>query len=211
MRIGGEVLPLDITPRARATPGMWKRVPIGPCSFISPFNFPLNLAAHKIAPAHRRGLPVRAQAREPARRSARSSSARCWPRPTCPQGAFSILPCRRDGADLFTDRRAPEAAQLHRLARGRLGPEGARRQEEGRARAGRQRGRASSTQTPTSTTPSSASSSAPSTSRARAASACSASSCTSRSTTTLRDRAGRRARRRSSWATPRTRAPSSAR
>ena len=37
--------------------GMWKRVPIGPCSFISPFNFPLNLAAHKIAPAIAIGCP----------------------------------------------------------------------------------------------------------------------------------------------------------
>src|SRR5262245_61857921 len=45
-RIVGEVLPMDVTPRARAYTGMWKRVPIGPCSFISPFNFPLNLAAH---------------------------------------------------------------------------------------------------------------------------------------------------------------------
>ena len=47
----GEVQPLDISPRAKGYIGMWKRVPIGPCSFISPFNFPLNLAAHKIAPA----------------------------------------------------------------------------------------------------------------------------------------------------------------
>ena len=37
--------------------GMWKRVPIGPCSFISPFNFPLNLAAHKVAPALATGCP----------------------------------------------------------------------------------------------------------------------------------------------------------
>jgi acyl-CoA reductase-like NAD-dependent aldehyde dehydrogenase len=37
--------------------GMWKRVPIGPCSFVSPFNFPLNLAAHKIAPAIAMGCP----------------------------------------------------------------------------------------------------------------------------------------------------------
>ena len=51
VRITGEVMPLDISPRARGYTGMWKRVPIGPCSFISPFNFPLNLAAHKIAPA----------------------------------------------------------------------------------------------------------------------------------------------------------------
>jgi acyl-CoA reductase-like NAD-dependent aldehyde dehydrogenase len=51
VRLTGEVLPLDISPRARGYQGMWKRVPIGPCSFISPFNFPLNLAAHKVAPA----------------------------------------------------------------------------------------------------------------------------------------------------------------
>ena len=36
---------------------MWKRVPMGPCSFITPFNFPLNLAAHKIAPAIAAGCP----------------------------------------------------------------------------------------------------------------------------------------------------------
>ena len=57
VRIGGEVMPLDISPRARGYTGMWKRVPIGPCSFISPFNFPLNLAAHKVAPALAVGCP----------------------------------------------------------------------------------------------------------------------------------------------------------
>ena len=123
----GEVQPLDISARAKGYMGMWKRVPIGPCSFISPFNFPLNLAAHKIAPGHRGGLPVRDEAGQPRRRSARSSWAKCWPKPTLPEGAFSILPASRDGADLFTDRRAAEAAQLHRFARGGLGAEGARR------------------------------------------------------------------------------------
>ena len=53
----GEVQPLDISARAKGYMGMWKRVPIGPCSFISPFNFPLNLAAHKIAPAIAIGCP----------------------------------------------------------------------------------------------------------------------------------------------------------
>ena len=57
VRMTGEVQPLDISPRARGYQGMWKRVPIGPCSFISPFNFPLNLAAHKIAPAIAVGCP----------------------------------------------------------------------------------------------------------------------------------------------------------
>lgn len=39
VRIGGEVLNLEISERARGYRGMDKRVPIGPCSFISPFNF----------------------------------------------------------------------------------------------------------------------------------------------------------------------------
>jgi len=40
VRIGGEVMNLEIAPRAKGYRGMWKRVPIGPCSLISPFNFP---------------------------------------------------------------------------------------------------------------------------------------------------------------------------
>jgi acyl-CoA reductase-like NAD-dependent aldehyde dehydrogenase len=57
VRMRGEVMNLEISPRARGYRGMWKRVPIGPCSFISPFNFPLNLAAHKVAPAIAVGCP----------------------------------------------------------------------------------------------------------------------------------------------------------
>ena len=57
VRMVGEVMPLDISARARGYQSIWKRYPIGPCSFISPFNFPLNLAAHKIAPAIAVGCP----------------------------------------------------------------------------------------------------------------------------------------------------------
>ena len=57
VRINGEVMNLEISARAKGYRGMWKRVPIGPCSFISPFNFPLNLAAHKVAPALAVGCP----------------------------------------------------------------------------------------------------------------------------------------------------------
>ena len=39
VRIQGEVLNLEVTERAKGYAGMTKRVPIGPCSFISPFNF----------------------------------------------------------------------------------------------------------------------------------------------------------------------------
>ena len=51
VRVGGEVVPLDGSPRARGYRGYLKRVPVGVCSFIAPFNFPLNLVAHKVAPA----------------------------------------------------------------------------------------------------------------------------------------------------------------
>src|SRR5262249_33314802 len=57
IRIGGEVMPLDVSARAKAYRGMWKRVPLGACAFITPFNFPLNLVAHKVAPALAAGCP----------------------------------------------------------------------------------------------------------------------------------------------------------
>jgi glyceraldehyde-3-phosphate dehydrogenase (NADP+) len=50
-RITGEVMPLDITASTRGYVGTWVRVPAGPVIALSPFNFPLNLVAHKIAPA----------------------------------------------------------------------------------------------------------------------------------------------------------------
>lgn len=50
-RIGGEYLPLDIDARAEDRIGITRRFPIGIIAGISPFNFPLNLVAHKVAPA----------------------------------------------------------------------------------------------------------------------------------------------------------------
>lgn len=102
VRITGEVLPLDISARARGYTGMWKRVPLGPCSFISPFNFPLNLAAHKIAPALAIGCPF---VLKPASMTPIGALiiGEILAETELPEGAFSILPCRRDGADLFTE------------------------------------------------------------------------------------------------------------
>jgi len=101
VRITGEVQPLDISARARGYQGMWKRVPIGPCSFISPFNFPLNLAAHKIAPALAVGCPF---VMKPASRTPLGALiiGEVLAETDLPKGAFSILPATRDGADLFT-------------------------------------------------------------------------------------------------------------
>ncbi len=50
-RIEGHVMPLDITQAGEGYTGTWQRVPRGPVVAISPFNFPLNLVAHKVAPA----------------------------------------------------------------------------------------------------------------------------------------------------------------
>ena len=101
VRIYGEVMPLDISARAVGYTGMWKRVPIGPCSFISPFNFPLNLAAHKVAPAIAAGCPF---VLKPASMTPIGALiiGEVLAETDLPKGAFSILPCSRDGADLFT-------------------------------------------------------------------------------------------------------------
>jgi acyl-CoA reductase-like NAD-dependent aldehyde dehydrogenase len=101
VRMTGEVQPLDISPRARGYQGMWKRVPIGPCSFISPFNFPLNLAAHKVAPAIAVGCPF---VMKPASRTPLGAiiMGEVLAETNLPKGAFSILPAHREGADLFT-------------------------------------------------------------------------------------------------------------
>lgn len=58
VRIGGEVVPLDVTEPTAAYRGHWTRVPRGPVLAVTPFNFPLNLVAHKVAPAFACGAPV---------------------------------------------------------------------------------------------------------------------------------------------------------
>lgn len=50
-RSGGELLPVDIDPRGAGRYAIVKKFPIGVIGGISPFNFPLNLVAHKVAPA----------------------------------------------------------------------------------------------------------------------------------------------------------------
>jgi acyl-CoA reductase-like NAD-dependent aldehyde dehydrogenase len=100
-RIYGEVMPLDISPRARGYTGFWKRVAIGPCSFISPFNFPLNLVAHKVAAALAVGCPF---VLKPASFTPLGALliGEILTETSLPKGAFSILPCSRSAADAFT-------------------------------------------------------------------------------------------------------------
>jgi acyl-CoA reductase-like NAD-dependent aldehyde dehydrogenase len=56
-RIDGVSMPLDTHEPTSGMEAVVRRFPVGPCAFIVPFNFPLNLAAHKIAPALAVGCP----------------------------------------------------------------------------------------------------------------------------------------------------------
>ncbi|NAR78578.1 aldehyde dehydrogenase family protein [Acinetobacter haemolyticus] len=101
----GRVLPLAVTPAAARYRGMVKQVPIGAVSLISPFNFPLNLVAHKIAPAIAAGCPF---VLKPASLTPISALkiAEVLAETDLPKGAWSILPCERQAADiLVTDDR----------------------------------------------------------------------------------------------------------
>jgi acyl-CoA reductase-like NAD-dependent aldehyde dehydrogenase len=104
-RIYGELQPLDISERADGYQAIWKRVPVGPCSFITPFNFPINLAAHKIAPAIAVGCTF---VLKPASNTPIGAIilGEILAETDLPKGAFSILPCRGKNADRFvTDER----------------------------------------------------------------------------------------------------------
>jgi acyl-CoA reductase-like NAD-dependent aldehyde dehydrogenase len=81
---------------------MTRRVPLGPVSLIAPFNFPLNLVAHKVAPAIAAGCPfvLKPSSRTPV---GALVIGEILAETDLPAGAFSILPCDRNGARLFTE------------------------------------------------------------------------------------------------------------
>jgi len=58
VRLGGESIPLDLSEGNEGRWGIVQRFPVGPVLAIAPFNFPLNLVAHKVAPALAAGCPV---------------------------------------------------------------------------------------------------------------------------------------------------------
>ncbi|HVC47051.1 MAG TPA: aldehyde dehydrogenase family protein [Terracidiphilus sp.] len=57
-RLGGESIPLDLTEGNEGRWGLVQRFPVGPVLAVTPFNFPLNLVAHKAAPAMAAGCPI---------------------------------------------------------------------------------------------------------------------------------------------------------
>jgi acyl-CoA reductase-like NAD-dependent aldehyde dehydrogenase len=91
-RMTGEVMPLDISATTRGYAGSWVRVPAGPVIAISPFNFPLNLVAHKIAPALASGCPL---ILKPPPQAPFTSLllGDCIRQAGCPDDAVQIVPC----------------------------------------------------------------------------------------------------------------------
>jgi len=91
-RMVGETMPLDITAPARGYSGSWVRVPAGPVMAISPFNFALNLVAHKLAPALACGCSV---VLKPPPQAPLTSFllAECIRNAGAPDDAVQVVPC----------------------------------------------------------------------------------------------------------------------
>ncbi|MEX2269835.1 MAG: aldehyde dehydrogenase family protein [Vicinamibacterales bacterium] len=104
-RISGDVIPLDLAPHGAGRIGIVRRFPIGPIAAISPFNFPLNLSAHKLAPAIAAGNSI---VLKPATKTPLSALTlgTLLGEAGAPEGAVSVLPMSRDVGDrLVTDPR----------------------------------------------------------------------------------------------------------
>ncbi len=99
-RMTGEVMALDVTPAAAAYSGEWVRVPSGPVIGIAPFNFPLNLVAHKVAPALASGCSILLK---PPPQAPLTSLALADIVRSCgaPADALQVVPCANDVAESF--------------------------------------------------------------------------------------------------------------
>jgi glyceraldehyde-3-phosphate dehydrogenase (NADP+) len=97
-RIDGEVIPLDLLPSSKGRLGIVRRFPIGPIAGISPFNFPLNLALHKLAPAIASGnsIVLKPPSSDPLTMLRIASLLEGL---GLPDGAVSVLPMNREVGD----------------------------------------------------------------------------------------------------------------
>jgi aldehyde dehydrogenase (NAD+) len=105
VRVNGETLNLELAGRLDGYHGFTRRVPLGPVSFITPFNFPLNLVAHKVAPAIAAGCPFVLKPSEKTPIGA-LIIGQVLAETDLPKGAFSVLPLDgRHAAPLVEDER----------------------------------------------------------------------------------------------------------
>jgi acyl-CoA reductase-like NAD-dependent aldehyde dehydrogenase len=97
-RMTGELIPLDLMATSRGRIGLTRRFPIGPIAAISPFNFPLNLAAHKLSPALAAGntIVLKPPSKDPL---TMLTIAEIVEKAGVAEGAVSILPMTRELGD----------------------------------------------------------------------------------------------------------------
>jgi acyl-CoA reductase-like NAD-dependent aldehyde dehydrogenase len=97
-RMVGETIPLDITVAGKGRMGITRRFPIGPIAAISPFNFPLNLAAHKVSPAIASGntIVLKPPSKDPL---VMLTVAEIIEEAGAPAGSVSVLPMSRELGD----------------------------------------------------------------------------------------------------------------
>ncbi|MGZ9089811.1 MAG: aldehyde dehydrogenase family protein, partial [Rhodoplanes sp.] len=97
-RLTGETIPLDLMASSKGRLGITRRFPLGPIAAISPFNFPLNLAAHKLAPAIAAGnsIVLKPPSKCPL---TMLTVAEIVEKSGAPEGAVSILPMTRAQGD----------------------------------------------------------------------------------------------------------------
>jgi delta 1-pyrroline-5-carboxylate dehydrogenase len=128
-KLSGGTVPMDASASGAGKLGVTMRVPYGVVGAISPFNFPLNLVAHKLGPAIAAGNAV---VLKPAGQTPISAL----------KLAAILLDAGRPrlgGRQRDRRARADRRAQLHRLGQGRLGYPQSRPTQEGQPRAGLQR------------------------------------------------------------------------
>lgn len=99
-RFAGEVVPIDLDASTVGYEAITRRVPAGIVTAISPFNFPLNLGAHKVAPALAVGAPVIWKP-PPQAPSAACLLAGIAHEAGVPEGLFQVVPCSNDVASLL--------------------------------------------------------------------------------------------------------------
>lgn len=109
IRFGGEWLPLDITPGSRGYTALVGRVPLGITLAVTPFNFPLNLVMHKLAPAIAVGCPTIIKPSSLTPLTALKLAAVCH-EAGCPAGTVQVLPC--PGSEFETAVIDPRPAML---------------------------------------------------------------------------------------------------
>src|SRR5579862_6199870 len=99
-RIYGDYLPLDWQEFTAGRWGIVRRFPLGPIAGITPFNFPLNLVAHKVAPAIAAGCPM---VLKPAPQTPLCSLllAECVQQAGWPDGGLNVLPLSNEDAGLL--------------------------------------------------------------------------------------------------------------